>query len=327
MLNNLLLPQAVKWLFCLSIILLIFNVQYGYSTALKSVALKHRDAQDIHQVILPLLPEGTSASIDNNVVIINGTPAVVNNIVRVIKALDRPQVRLKVSVYRGKYPEQSSVKSYTTNAGINRSQIVYTEEGQTIVVTEQNLVKIPIEHSYYHNNAGVAANSNVPLVPNKGLQIVTNDGVLEALDIPVVDEDEEGLNVATINSTDISKGELANTQKNHLQTVQTGLYLRVTLQGKNRNGEQQARVGIKSVHIPEALLAEKTKTHDLDVQNFAVSSSIEVISTLIVGQWMLLSEQNTLSHQLPLNNKSKVYSTQTSSDSQESLWVKVELAD
>ena len=95
--------------------------EYSEAQAFRKVVLKHRDAEEVRQIIAPLLQEGSSISVDNNSVLVNTPSNMVKSIVSAIRSIDKPQKTLLVSVFRGKYPNKKGVK--TLNSFFNQDSI------------------------------------------------------------------------------------------------------------------------------------------------------------------------------------------------------------
>ena len=113
--------------------------QWSEAQAFRQIILKHRDAEDVKRVIEPLLPEGSAITADNNSVLVNTSPRMINSVVKAIKSIDKPRKNLQLSIFRGKYPNKKGVITASTNAQVKQQQTVIAQEGQTVVMNEKGL--------------------------------------------------------------------------------------------------------------------------------------------------------------------------------------------
>ena len=302
--------------------------EYSEAQAFRKVVLKHRDAEEVRQIIAPLLQEGSSISVDNNSVLVNTPSNMIKSVVSAIRSVDKPQKTLLVSVFRGKYPNKKGVKTHTTDTQINQLQTVATEEGQTIVVTERNVVKLTVRETLYVNNENAAiTTATVPATNNTATQIVTNDGDLAILTDDIAEEEGVDLGTLLLNGSDEKAiGIAGRSQESELIEVPTGIHLRVTLAGKDKSGKPRARVAVKAVSaaVSSASLSGSAVSQS-DSSTHSLSTSVETLTTIVLNEWALVSEKNTLSHRPALGANRRVFSTNTSADKQQSVWVKVEL--
>jgi hypothetical protein len=300
---------------------------YSDAQAFRKVVLKYRDAEEVKNVIEPLLPEGSAISVDNNSVLVNTPTRIINSVVKAIKSLDKPRKNLVVSVFRGKYPNKKGVITHTTNTQVNQLQTIATQEGQAIVVTERGLVKITVSEANY------ASNTDAPTTPiaspeKSAVQLILDDDALNdgalivAPDLSETDEDIDLRSLLLSGSDQLQFGEVGRSQQSELVDVPTGLHLRVTLAGKNRSGQPQARVAAKVVSRDTRSNSALQNTSESTIY---LSNSVKTLTTLPLGEWTAISESNTLSHRPALGANRKVYSTNTNDDNQQSVWVKVEL--
>ncbi len=176
---------------------------YSDAQAFRKVVLKHRDAEEVRQIIAPLLPKGSAISVDNNSVLVNTPSNMIKSVVSAIRSIDKPQKILLVSVFRGKYPNKKGVITHTTDTQINQLQTIATEEGQTIVVTERNVVKLTVRDTFYANNEN-APTVAVPATSNSAAQIVTSDGDLAILTDDITEEEDIDLGTLLLNSVNQS---------------------------------------------------------------------------------------------------------------------------
>ncbi|MFT5116765.1 MAG: hypothetical protein ACI9NY_000288 [Kiritimatiellia bacterium] len=294
----------------------------NYANSLKSITLQHRDAVEVKAILLPLLPEGSGISVDNNRVLVSAPAALMKNIVSIIKGMDKPLKRLRVSVYRGKYPTKEGVKFATTDTDINHQQTITTLEGQTVVMTEKGLRKITVAEGQYANNSEVVIDPDAPIEEPSVTQIIANNDALEIVP-EVVEEGDEDSSLAALalaNNTQASAGEVANSSRSELIEVPTGIHLRVTLLG-----EKQARLSVKVVTAASNKSSVNKSGDNRSSEAIALSSTIETMTNIAMNQWSKLSERNTFSHRPKLGSNRKVHSTKTADDDEQSIWVKIEL--
>jgi hypothetical protein len=310
----------------------------NYANALKSISLQHRDAVEVKAALLPLLPEGSGISVDNNRLLVSAPAALMKDIVSIIKRMDKPLKRLKVSVYRGKYPTKKGVKFATTDTDINQQQTITTLEGQTVVMTEKGLRKITVADGHYANNSEVVIDPNAPIVDvtvpattdatieeQPATQIIANDGALEVAPA-VAGEGNEDVSLAALSlgsNAQVSAGkvaEVANSSRSELIEVPTGIHLRVTLLGK-----KQARLSVKIVTAASKESSSNKLGLNSESERIALSSTIATMTNIEMNQWSKLSEKNTFSHRPELDSNRKVHSTKTADDDEQSVWVKIEI--
>jgi hypothetical protein len=301
--------------------------EYGDAQAFRKVVLKHRDAEEVRQIIAPLLPKGSSISVDNNSVLVNTPSNMIKSIVSAIRSVDKPQKILLVSVFRGKYPYKKGVITHTTDTQINQLQTVSTEEGRTIVVSERNVVKLKVrDTSYVNNESAPVVAVPAPVPENSATQIVADDGDLTILTEEIVEEEGIELGTLLLNGSDEKTiGIAGRSQESELIDVPTGIHLRVTLAGKDKNGKPRARVAVKTVSLVDSGTSSASGGNKSDISTHQLSTSIETLATIVLNEWVLISEKNTLSHRPALGANRQVFSTRTSADKQQSVWVKVEL--
>lgn len=328
--NTLLMPLSAPIVMGVMLLGLSSYSSYSDAQAFRKVVLKHRDAEEVRQIIAPLLPEGSAISVDNNSVLVNTPSNMIKSVVSAIRSIDKPQKTLLVSVFRGKYPNKKGVITHTTDTQINQLQTVATEAGQTVVITERNVVKLTVRDTFYANNKNTPIATTtvaLPAASSLATPIVASDGDLTILTDKIIEEEAVDLGTLLLNGSDEkAMGVAGRSQESELIEVPTGIHLRVTLAGKDNKGQPQARVAVKAVSPAvsssavsgSAISKSDTSTHNL-------SSSVETLTTIALNKWVLISEKNTLSHRPALGSNRRVVSTNTSADKQQSVWVKVEL--
>ncbi len=303
------------FLFCVCLLLTLSSVVAADSV--QTITLKYRDAKDMKQVLEPLLPQGSAMTIDQQRLIIRAPANIIKGLRSAVKRLDKPQSRLKVSVYRGKYPSIDGRKIATTNAAVNRLSTLETLNGQTIIVSERGVSKIAVSEIQYGNNI----NTIVPLSSNAIANIaIGEEGVLQANNNGVLTKGDETSGVISLpDPANNTQGETLRENKYQIVENMTGMHLRVALLGKDK-----VTVTAKFVS-PSAL----PTVDDKHITTLSLSTSIETVTSSPLNQWFVIGELDQFSHQPALNNKgarrkTTVASTETSEDSQQSVWVMVE---
>jgi hypothetical protein len=300
---------------CLLVIMTMTWPLMGYANSMSVVFLTYRDAGSVKDTIAPLLSQGSAISIDNNSVIVSAPAVELKKIVRVIKAMDKPRVQLQVSIFRGQYPDKKGVKLVTTDVGVNQSQTIRVEEGQTFVVEEKRLLALTVEGTHYVNNTGETIAGDA--ITSSSTTVVVNDGVLEPVDDTVVSDAGTGLGELVLsNDTALAAAEVLQRKRQEWIEVPTGLHVRVT-----RLGKKQARVAASVVSVVDH--TGNDSSHN--VTERTVSQSVETLSTFALSSWEKLSESMHFTHRPSLNDQRKVYSTHTTDDKQHSVWIKVEV--
>jgi hypothetical protein len=281
-----------------------------------TVDLKYRDAADIKLAIEPVLPEGSAISADNNQVVLSAPAASMKSLVRAIKALDKPRAQLKVSVYRGQYPDKKGTKISTTDTGVNHQQTVNIEEGQTLVITESRLRKVAVADTGYARQAQGQINPNTTV--SSAVQLMADNGLLAIIANDTTGE--QSLGSLILEGTDNAvSGEVLTQQRSQLIDVPTGVHLRITLAGK-----QRVRVMAKVVTAADKKSHQATVSNGADLSNIVLTNSVETLASFAMGTWSKLSDASQITHRPTLDSQRTVHSTHTSDDHQQSIWLKVE---
>ena len=300
---------------CFFAVVIMILPLVSYANSISVVPLKYRDAGTVKDIITPLLSQGSGVSIDNNSVIVSAPAVELKKIRRVIQSIDTPKVQLLVSIYRGKYPEKKGVKLATTQSGLNQSQMIRVEEGQTLVVEEKRVLALSVEHTQYVNNTG--ATVAVDPVASSSTTVVVNDGQLAIADDAVGGGEDVGLGELVLDHDgNIAAAEVLQRERKEWIAAPTGLHLRVTLVGN-----KQARVAAAVVSAVDNTRVDSSQ----NVQDIVVSRSVETLSTFALSSWVKVSEHVHFSHRPTLNDRRKVYSTDTLGDKQQSVWMKVDV--
>ncbi|MGS2718458.1 secretin N-terminal domain-containing protein [Eionea flava] len=305
-------------------LLLLLLPAISDAQAFRQVMLKHRDAEDIKQVIEPLLPEGSAISVDNNSVLVNTPPRIINSVVKAIKSLDKPRKNIEISVFRGKYPNKKGVVTFSTNTQVNQQQTIVTQEGRTVVMTERGLVKLPTSQAQYANTLGADSTSTtLPASDTAAAEIIIEDALLALATAD--DEDNITTGALVLEGTgELAQGEVGRSEKYEWVEVPTGLYLRATLMGNSRSNKPQARIAVKAVTRDKRMSGSDSLNGSSDGRvDQPLSSTVETLTTLPLDEWTRISQADTVSHRPALGSNRRVYSTQTRDDHQQAIWVKV----
>jgi hypothetical protein len=133
------------FLLSLSLLLVFHANTVVFADSYRQFALKHRDAQLLHSRLLPLLSDDLALVADGNSLLVRGPAAEVNNLVALIKKLDRPRQQLKISIYRGEDPSVSenpfADKHWSTKLAQNRWDEIIIEEETVFTITETAVLK------------------------------------------------------------------------------------------------------------------------------------------------------------------------------------------
>jgi len=262
----------------------------AWADSIKRFELKHRDAIEMKNIIAPLVNQGGAVTVDNNSLIIKASASSIKQLASIIKRIDAPQTKLKIAVYRGKYPKDHSVDqrgviTHTTNVGVNHLQLVTTEQGRTVSITQNSVAKInTVAESYYQHTIGLRKNHRDSLK-----QIHTNPQGLIA----------------------------AQKTQSQIITLPVGTYIRTSLVG-----EKEVRIDLKSITPVDDLDDQKSIQND---QLLNLSHETNTVITALLDQWIEISQYTQFSHRPILGSNRKVYSTETKKDKQLSVWVKVSL--
>jgi hypothetical protein len=281
---------------------------FTYSDSVIRVALHYRDAVDVKTVIEPLLPKGAAISIDNNTLLIRAADEDAKALVRVIKAMDKPRDSVMVSVFRGRFPDKPGVRLLSTKAKVNRVNHMRIEDGQTVVIAENQLLKIPVANTQFIKKTAVL---DQPNMANNTVSTVVNDDQLET--VMVTNDETES---AAIEGSDTVLGEVLSQQQYRLQAVPTGVHVRISIVD-----QQRVRIALKIVSAINDTV--HPARHDEAIP-LSVSHSLTTLSVIPMNTWTKISEDQSFTHRAVLNASRKVYSTQTHHDAEHSLWLKIQ---
>lgn len=319
-----------KLSFCLSAVLacvLLLGYEKSYADTVVRLPLEHRSAVDVQAVISPLLSKDGAITADGRAVLLRAPDTEAKRLIKIIRAMDKPRALLSVSVFRGKHPDKKGVKvsstASTNNSGANRLHTIRVEDGQTLVVGETQVVKIPVATTQYANNIDVD-NAGVDPDESSAVSIVVDDGVIASNGVnssrEALEDGQDGINALAIQNAGGRSGEALTQQQYALQQVLSGMHLRLTTVDK-----QKVRVHLKVV-TPQTSDTQGTSTvgKSSNIQAINLSQSVETMSVIPLDQWTKLSENQVFSHRAVLDHSRKTYSTQSTADSEKSIWIKVE---
>lgn len=282
--------KTVVWLLA---VLFIGVSALSYADTVVRLPLKYRSAVDVQAVISPLVSKDGAITADGRAVLLRAPDKEAKRLISIIRAIDKPKALLRVSIFRGKHPDKNGSKIASTDTGINHLQTISIEDGQTLVVGEKQVLKIPMATVQY---ATQFANRRV-----------------DNSDVGTGSE-------AAIVSGSPTSGEILGQKQYALQQIPTGMHLRLDLLDK-----QQVRVHLKVVtpHVSDTSELHTENKHSR-LQTITLSQSVETMSTIPLARWAKLSENAVFSHRAVLDHYSKTYSIQSTADAEESVWVKVE---
>ncbi len=133
----------------------------------RQVDLQYRNAASVEAALSPLTKNKLAIAVDGNSLIISGAQNDVAQLASIIKKLDKPRKQFQVSLFRGRDPSlfvsnDSAVKfrdqRWSTNQGQeNRIDTLMVEEGEMLIITEDEWQRLPIEQT-----AVVIANTTFP---------------------------------------------------------------------------------------------------------------------------------------------------------------------
>ena len=293
----------------------LFFSFFAHSNAnvLKGVNLVHRDAVDIQRVVSPLLPEGSTVSIDKNTLLISAPNSFANSLVALIKKIDKPQQQLSISIFRGKYPLERGVIVASTDHGVNTQELINAKEGQPIVITETSVLKIATSDARYIGHVTPVMDPPVAFASTDTVNVGSVlQNILTAIESSVV--------MPTTNTnSDLSAFDALSAEKYELVDVSTGMYLRVSLKG-----DKQAYVSVRIISKNDGRQYDRPASQGRQlVDEIGLTNSVETLVTVSLGQWFNVSDSTRFSHRPVLNSRRQVYSTETADDSQSSIWIKV----
>ncbi len=148
--------KSVYRLLMIVVLVLCYSFQLvSAANSYRQIELKHRNAASVQQSLLPFADENTAIIAQGNSLILKGPTAEIKQLAAIVKKLDKPRKQLQVSIYRGIDPStelpgeaQNSHQDqrWSTRTGKdNRIDIVSIEEGSTLIINEDQLIKVPLE--------------------------------------------------------------------------------------------------------------------------------------------------------------------------------------
>ncbi len=232
------------------------------------------------------------------------------------------QTQLWVSVYRGEHPAKTGVRTFSTKNSVNQLQRFRVQNGQTLVVSEKNIVKIPVSNANYADNGEVVIDPTAVAPDRTPVTIASIDGELQVVDATQIDDEGLKLGIPLDINQQVLKGEAASSQNSQLIEVPTGLYITPTLVKPRRKKGQKVNLSAKVISEHSTLDNEAGKQSGV----IRLTQSVETRTILLLSQWQHLSDSQTLSYRPALGGNSRVYSTQDVGDQQQAIWVKIEIA-
>lgn len=126
----------------------------------RQLTLQYRNAIQLQSHLSQLVGESVSVVAESgNRLLLRGSAADLKSLVAMIRQLDKPRQQLRVWIYRGKNPSLNKQPyknlSWSTDAGKkNRFDSAVIEEDTTLLVTESQLLPLPVER--YIQNRRIA---------------------------------------------------------------------------------------------------------------------------------------------------------------------------
>ena len=231
------------------------------------------------------------------------------------------QVQLWVSVYHGEYPNKQGARVFSTSSVKNKLQQFRIENGQTLVVSEKTVVKIPVSTATYADNGEVVIDPNAVVPDRTPIAVATIDGELQVVDATQIDDENLKLGIPLESNQQVLKGEIAHSEQSQLIEVPVGLYITPKLIKPHYKKNQKVTLSAKVVSENNTLDNTAAKKAGI----IRLNQSVETKTIIKVNEWFQLSSSQQLSHQPALNRNSRVVSTKRSDDHQQSLWVKVNI--
>ncbi len=257
----------------------------------RHVELKHRNAVSLQSRLLPLLGDEVVVVPEGNGLLLRGPSADLNQLVAVIKKLDKPRQQLSVYIYRGVDPELDSSphrnKTWSTNRDVvNRLDKAIVEEETTLVITDSELISIPqriYQESYQRKYTD--GQSFKQLVDGR---------------------------------------HHARAQSHEIIAQENSIVLTPSLLD---DGNVSFIINYSIPTSSEQLSSQQTssqKTGSQKVISTTLSSIKEVTTTRVVriDEWINLSSHHQQTYRPSLDSKKKVVSTQSKSNKKNSVWIK-----
>jgi len=148
--------RAVYKFVMIFVLVLCYSFQLvSAANSYRQIELKYRNAVSVQQSLLPFTDENTAIIAQGNSLILKGPTAEIKQLSVIVKKLDKPLKQLQVSIYRGIDPStelpgeaQNSHQDqrWSTRTGKdNRVDIVSIEEGSTLLINEDQFIKVALE--------------------------------------------------------------------------------------------------------------------------------------------------------------------------------------
>jgi hypothetical protein len=266
------------------------------SSSYRQVELRHRDAFSMQQTLASFADNDVVIIAEGNSLILKGPVAGLNQLVSIIKKLDKPRQQFQVSIYRGVDPSILNVndkvqdKRWSTNAGKqNRIDIANIEEGSLLIISDSELISVPVEE---YQESG---KTSEPVSRYSQQQAHQQESVAFE-----------------------SKYQRAETI-----LVGKGVKLVATLV---KDGNGAPRVSLKTTY---ALPSEETSNDSGNISIFShrvLNRETTLTTRIELGQWQLLSSHQQQSHRPAINSTMKsrthVSSTQKKGEFGYKVWVK-----
>jgi len=269
------------------------------SSTYRQIELRHRSAFSLQQTLAPLTDGDVVILAEGNSLILKGPAAGLNNLVSIIKKLDKPRQQLQVSIYRGIDPSILNINDkvkdqrWSTNTGKqNRVDIVNIEEGSLLIINDSELISVPVEEAQQIGKTIAPLSQYSQQHSHQQTQLQTQQQESIAFESSYKRED--------------------------ILTVEKGVKLVATLV---KDSKGKSRIALKTTYA----LPSEDSGDTSNASNRILNRETTLTTRIDIGQWQLLSSNQTLSHRPAINtstSRTKVSSTQKKGESEYKVWVK-----
>ncbi|MGH1484826.1 MAG: secretin N-terminal domain-containing protein [Cellvibrionaceae bacterium] len=260
----------------------------------RQIELKHRDATSLAARLDGLKGERLSIVTEGNTLLLRGPSAEINQLVRIIKQLDKPRQQLKVSVYRGDTPnlegksrdKKGVTKKWSTyKEPSNSLDTAIIDDGSTLLITDRRLLVLPVDYRYQLGNT------------TESFEYSGNDTRI----------------------TDNENSEYRSLyRQNSYEKHTDGIHLTATLlSGK--------KLSIKALFTSPQTSRSPSRSIYTPAETLPATKETSLSRTITEGEWINLSEHGQHANFIGLGSRTKVFSTRKNKESEGSIWAKVEL--
>jgi hypothetical protein len=275
------------------------------------VELKNRSAASLKATLSELVGDDVKIIADGTNLILKGEKSALTQLKKIIIDLDIANVSLSVSIYRGVDPNilkgSKGVKKWGTNRVSNRQDVVIVENGQRLVINESKLLVVPVESFGSRFNNIFNADSSLGLDQSQ----------------------KDTINVALPR---MHEGSFFD--KSEIVAIENSLFVEPSLfSNKKTTGQASTDSQLKekvfirySVPISSDNSLDNSDANKYTQQEKVLSVQTHIISQRIIhiDEWLKLSGHKVVSYRPSLSANKKVFSTQKNTDSDKSIWIKVD---